>query len=790
MMQRSPHYAILLTIAALALPLSAAAAQPSFLTAQPVEIERAADVFPAPAEQFLFARDGETVRAWVFFTDKGATSRDQFSRLASAVSVSDRVMKRRAKVGRDEVLFADLPVAESYVRQVVQTGADLRRTSKWLNAASVEASLPTLEAVAELPFVARIQPLAVFTKPETEVSPVRLDRPDVTAQAADAIAYGYAQDQVEQINVPPVHEKGYTGAGVILAILDTGYRKSHEAFEQHFLDGRVIAEYDFVFNDGNTAYEEGIDWYSSMNHGTYIWSTSAGLKPGTLVGPAYGASFLLAKTEDVRSETIVEEDNWVAALEWADSLGADVLTSSLGYSDWYETSDMDGATAITTLAANTAAGLGIVVCNSMGNSGPGPTTLTAPADAYDILAVGAVDASGQVAAFSSRGPTADPAARIKPEVVARGVSTSCAVNSGDASYSTASGTSLSTPLVAGAACLLVEARPTFPPTLIRQALMETADRATEPDNAYGWGLIDVDSALTWGVNFATDIELAQAPQTVQFTDLSTLPRTSWEWDFGDGTTSTEQNPTHSYAQPGAYDISLSIETVDYGQMTTQKLNHIILLGDTLDYGPDSVFAGEPVVFSVDLTNSQELNRIVIPITFEDAYWLNFDSISPGSRTASFERLRTIMADPNNNRYVMELQADIGGGTPPLAPGSGEVLRIHFSTDAYAFGGLGVNVDSLNLTGYSVSLQSDQLSYAPEVHGGDLLLRTVLRGDPDNSLAINVADITYMVAYLFNGGPQPVSVQAGDANRDFLINISDVTYLVDYLFKAGPPPPTP
>ena len=702
----------------------------------PVVRARTAAVVSPEAQRFLAEREPPTVRVWVLFTDKGVRSSAEFSAQAAGVNLPDKVLQRRAKMDRDRILFVDLPVRNDYINSVTAAGATHRRTSRWLNAASFDIAPDRLDAVAALPFVAEIRPVATFRRDLPEVSEARFDLPAPQALAPDALNYGYATDQINQINVPAVHDKGYNGAGITLAIFDTGYRKTHEAFANAFAEGRVLAEWDFVFNDGNTDYQPGIDWSSSTSHGTLIWSVSAGYFPGKIIGPAYKANILLAKTEDVRSETQVEEDNWVAALEWADTLGADVITSSLGYSDWYTYANMNGQTAITTVAANTAAGLGIVVCNSMGNSGPGSGTLSAPADAHDIVAVGAVDAGNIIASFSSRGPTYD--GRTKPEVVARGVSTSAAVNSSDVSYGTASGTSLSTPLVAGAAVLLVQARPDFTPQMIRQSLMETADRANAPGNNYGWGLIDTDDALGWGVTMAADETVGQAPKSIQFTGSSGLNPISWKWHFGDGDSSMAQNPSHLYQNPGAYNVSLTVETSQYGQLTTQRQNFIVLLADTTWYSRDSTFAGNPLVVSIKAANSQALDRLIVPLTFGPADWLTLDSVRLGSRTAYFERLSEVVIDPVNRRFVFSLTANIGGGAPPLQPGSGEVLKAYFSTDEYAFGGQTVAVDSVN-AGNPMTFIASYLSYSPAVFAGSAGLITTLRGDVNHDFKIAVND---------------------------------------------------
>ncbi|MCK4427945.1 MAG: S8 family serine peptidase, partial [candidate division Zixibacteria bacterium] len=190
-------------------------------------------------------------------------------------------------------------------------------------------------------------------------------------------------------------------------------------------------------------------------------------------------------------------------MEWADSIGADVISSSLCYIDWYTYSDLDGNTAVTTQAADIAAERGIVVCNAMGNSGPGSGTLMAPADADSILACGAVNSSGYLASFSSRGPSFD--GRTKPEVCARGVSTRCASPYNLNGYTTASGTSLSTPLIGGCAALILSARPYWTPMQVREAMMMTASRATYPDNNYGWGIPDLLAAIQYSFYITGDV---------------------------------------------------------------------------------------------------------------------------------------------------------------------------------------------------------------------------------------------------------------------------------------------
>ncbi|MFQ5500567.1 MAG: S8 family serine peptidase, partial [Candidatus Zixiibacteriota bacterium] len=668
---------VLLAILIITASSALGATRPSFITDQPVVIQKAPNVLTDQAREYLSLKRKDSAAVWVFFTDKGVFGKESFQTAASTVTLTDAAYKRRARIGREKILFVDLAVMPEYITEIEAIGARHRKTSRFLNAASFNLPMDKLDAVAALPHVAEIRPIAGFSTEKPDVQTTRWDEIPNKALGPDVLNYGSSFNQLNMINVTTAHSKGYHGEGVIVCMMDTGFRKSHEAFALHYLQGRVLAEWDFVFNDGNTA-NEGPDWSSQWNHGTLTWSTCGGAKDGTLYGPAYMASFLLAKTEDVRSETPVEEDNWVAALEWADSLGANVTSTSLGYSDWYTYSDFDGNTATITLAANTSAALGIVSVNSNGNGGPGFGSLTAPADAFDILAVGAVSSGGSLASFSSRGPTFD--GRIKPEVLAQGVSTFSASAVSDAAYTTSSGTSLSAPLVAGAAALMVQAHPSYTPQLIRQAIMETADNAITPNNDYGWGIIDIDAALGWGASFDADITIAQAPATVRFNDLSQVTPLSWDWSFGDSDSSTAQNPIHLYTAPGAYDVSLTINT-SFGLITESKSNFIVLLADTVTFGPDSGFAGGQVVLSVDATNSQEIERMVIPFQFAAVSGISFDSAAFGSRTSYFEQFSYIAWNPGANTYAVELRADNGGASPPLAAGSGEVLKLYFSTDS-------------------------------------------------------------------------------------------------------------
>jgi subtilisin family serine protease len=366
----------------------------------------------------------------------------------------------------------------------------VRVVSRWLNAVSVEAEPAALERIRALPFVASVRPVASRPAGRRLAEPVQPapQREAPSPEDLRTLSYGDCSSQILPIQVDQLHDAGLSGAGVLVCILDTGFLRTHDCLDSV----QVVAEHDFVQGDGVTSNQPG-DEPGQHNHGTYVLSLLGGWDPGHLIGPAYGATFALGKTETIASETSVEEDWWAAGAEWADSLGADVLSSSLGYKDWYTYADLDGNTAVVTIAADLAVANGIAVFNSAGNEGDDDWFhVIAPADGDSVVAVGAVDSLGAIASFSSHGPTAD--GRTKPDVCAMGKGNLVALPSDDHGYGRGSGTSFSNPLVAGVAALLLQAHPSWTPVQLREALRTTATRAGSPDNTYGWGVVQAAAA--------------------------------------------------------------------------------------------------------------------------------------------------------------------------------------------------------------------------------------------------------------------------------------------------------
>lgn len=432
----------------------------------------------------------ESSRYWVFFADKAVAPGQELRALDEARAlVSQRSLARRLKNGAPLTMISDLPVAQQYVDQVRATGADIRVASKWVNAVSVAATPAQLTQIEELSCVRAVRRFS---------QRVSMDPPRGASDALDSLEYGASYRQDELCRIPELHARGLSGAGVLLCMLDTGFETLHSS-----LDGLdYLAMRDFINNDSIVTNEAGEDSAGQFMHGTLCLSAAAGLDSGNIIGPAYGAQWMLAKTEYVPTETEVEEDYYVAGMEWADSAGADITSSSLGYIDWYDQSDMDGQTTVVTQAVTEAQRRGILVVTAQGNErGSLWNSVIAPADADSILAIGAVDSLGLLSGFSSPGPTAD--GRVKPDCATMGSDVFCANATEFDGYFRASGTSLATPIAAGIAALVMEANPEWTAQQVRAAILATASQAGAPDNDLGHGIVDAVAAADFTFDHAS-----------------------------------------------------------------------------------------------------------------------------------------------------------------------------------------------------------------------------------------------------------------------------------------------
>jgi len=425
---------------------------------------------------------------WVQFSDK---NNSPFSLSHPAQFLSAEAITRRAKfqIPYDE---RDLPVNESYVNEVLALGnCAMVNRSKWFNAITIysEDSL-LIEDIAQLPFVSEVRSVEVTVQGDKEkfaLQPFSEKSKDDVAYSELAKSYGPSFRQTEMLNGHVLHELGYTGKNINIAVLDAGWWRADilPAFDKLRNENRIVAVRDFV--DG------GEDVYDHSNHGTFVLSLMAGIIPDSLCGTAVDANYWLFRTEEAASEYVVEEDNWVAAAEVCDSLGIDVINSSLGYSLFddpdhnHSKTEMDGNTTRVTIAADIAAEKGILVVNSAGNSGNNRWhIITAPSDGDSVLCVGAVDANLSHAVFSSFGPSAD--GDVKPNVCAMGYD--CVIADLDSTIRLGNGTSFSSPITAGMAACLWQAFPEKKNMQIFDAIEKSAHLFSNPNDSLGYGMPD------------------------------------------------------------------------------------------------------------------------------------------------------------------------------------------------------------------------------------------------------------------------------------------------------------
>jgi subtilisin family serine protease len=425
------------------------------------------------------------------------------------IQISEKSLERRQiRSGMKFGCWYDYPVNNEYLKAVEGSGAKFRRVSRWLNAVSIDASEEVLDKISGFSFVKEIKRVSSYNRPRNIDSPA-----EHISGATSIFDYGPSYNQIAMLAVDSLHDQGYSGNGILIGIIDTGFDYGHIAFSDILAENRIVATYDFINGDTNVIDEPD----RQRDHGTQVFSVLAGFDEGSLIGPAFGADFVLAKTEIEFQEIQAEEDNWVAAVEWMDSIGVDIISSSVGYIDWYDTTQLDGQTALCTQAANIAASMGIVVVNSAGNEGNTSwRKVIPPADGDSVVAVGGVGPDGIILSLSSRGPTAD--GRIKPDFCAQG-SAVYAANWRSGDYLVTGGTSYAAPLVAGAIALIMEAHPEWvladilesmksyslrPPILnhfgpqsvvIGETLNLRVSVDFLPDNDYGWGIPDINAAV-------------------------------------------------------------------------------------------------------------------------------------------------------------------------------------------------------------------------------------------------------------------------------------------------------
>jgi subtilisin family serine protease len=429
----------------------------------------------------------------VFFKFK---PQKEYSLASPSKFLTEKAIQRRVRE-KFAVDSLDLPVTAAYLQGISAYSQELLYVSKWLNAAVVVTDAAGKKNMEALPFVQKVEWVAKGfiaktgnrTVPEISQKPTKNQKWAIEESYREAAAYDFQNDL---LGIPAMHQAGFTGKGITVAVFDSGFPGLEKAipFAHVFTNKRIVGQLNVVR-----------PWIKEVfrdhEHGTQVSSLIFSNQAGTLVAGAHQAQVIFAITEDVATEYPIEELNWVRAAEYADSLGVDIINSSLGYLDFdepsltYTTAQLDGKTTYVTRGATLAAKRGILVVNSVGNYGSaGSSSLVAPADAQGILAVGSVNASSVVSTFSSRGPTAD--GRIKPELVAFGQSPVLIRGSGQ--VSAAAGTSFSAPQLTALAAGLWEAKPEWTKDELLTNLIKSGTQYATPDQNLGYGIPNFRSA--------------------------------------------------------------------------------------------------------------------------------------------------------------------------------------------------------------------------------------------------------------------------------------------------------
>lgn len=428
--------------------------------------------------------------AWVYFRDK---PNSQYYFANPLQMLSQRALNRRT-IQNIPLDLKDVPIHQPYIDQIAATpGIAIKASSKWMNCLHVTGTQIDIQSLSSLSFVDHVSfANATLNRLGKTSNSDHFSAVNKVLETQVTYNYGTSGNQIQMLNGNFLHQQNYTGSGKVIAILDAGFPGVNSAtpFQRLRDNNQILGGYNFVDRSAN--------YYAMNSHGTQVLSTMSGYVDSQLVGTAPDASYYLFVTEDSASETPLEESLWVEAAEMADQFGADVINSSLGYFDFdnpnysYTYTNMNGTTAFCSRGANIAFTRGMVVVVSAGNSGNTSNPhISAPADATNVLTVGAVNSARNYASFSSIGPSFD--GRIKPDVMAQGQSAVVAMPSG--AVATNSGTSFSGPIIAGMVASFWQAFPNLTNARIVQLIKEASDRFTNPNAQYGYGIPNFQLAL-------------------------------------------------------------------------------------------------------------------------------------------------------------------------------------------------------------------------------------------------------------------------------------------------------
>ena len=429
--------------------------------------------------------------AWVYFNAK---PNSQFYSNSPLEMLSQRALDRRTaqNIALD---FKDIPAEQTYIDQIKATsGLTVMAKSKWMNAIHVRGQQAAINSLSLLSFVTKVDfaDKSLNQAAKTAKS-IQLKKVDKAKKTKIDYAYGSSSNQIKMLNGHVLHQQNYTGLGKIIAVMDAGFPgvNTIQPFQRLRDNKQILGGYNYVSRDP--------EFYTGVSHGTSVLSSMGGYKENSLVGTAPDASYYLFITEDDSSENPVEESLWVEAAEKADSLGVDIINTSLGYFDFdneaynHTYSEMNGTSAFMSRGAEIAFSRGMILVTSAGNSGNSSNPhIAVPADAVSVLAVGAVNSSEIKSFFSSVGPSFDR--RIKPDVMAQGQAV--IVSDAAGNIVTADGTSFSSPIMAGMVACLWQAFPEKTNQEIRDLILQSSDKFLVPNNQYGYGIPDFNLAVT------------------------------------------------------------------------------------------------------------------------------------------------------------------------------------------------------------------------------------------------------------------------------------------------------
>lgn len=699
----------------------------------------------------------------------------------------------------------------------------------------INSGLPDYTRFYELSFPEEI--------PVKEAVDALLQNPNIrTAEAVWALPFAVTPDDPQfnsqwhmtsmNVNVRAAWDEEAGSDSIIIADIDSGVNYNHSdlrgniwvnpgedidgdgvVFDADDLngiddDGNGIIDdligYDFLTGIGSAAsYEDNgtpdPDVMDRNGHGTHVGGimaeiTNNGVNGSGMAGGWYGGSrsyrgvsimCLRVGATGSDGNGYVNSNNCGTALQYAARNGAKIANASWGSSG---TTTMNAAMQLCDSA-------GMTVCHAAGNNNADePDYMDYDPYGFEVLSVASVEGNDCKTGFSNFGYWVDISAY--GSAILSTYSTSGAVPT----MATLWGTSMASPHVAGLAALIRSQMPSLNKSQVDSLILNTAvDVNGLSCNAsyfakLGAGRIDAEAALAGlaSARFISDVDEGPAPLTVNFTDQSPYSPTAWDWSFGTGDLSTDQNPTYVYTEPGIYDVSLIVDdTCSLGPGEEHLRNYIWVTADSVDIGDVVAAKGSQVVLPVYMRNTVQIREIQFSFYMENTIGVTFDSVSTvGLRTEYFENIiNNSLVTNKKYGFLMQTDDPAGTGTNYMQPDTGAILNLYFNVPPSATGGAVVVIDSISASGKRPRYEALWGELVPVFSAGSIEIQNCARADCDCSGDIDIADLVYLVDFMFTGGPEPDPYQTGNIDGiGVFIDIADLVYLVDFMFNGGPPPP--